>query len=66
MAITLNDIKIGRADKYDRMVIDTFMRKSALLAAMPFDNCISPSGGKHAYLRLYPSENLTRGRGQRD
>jgi len=40
MAITLNDIKIGRADKYDRMVIDTFMRKSAILAAMPFDNCI--------------------------
>jgi hypothetical protein len=58
MAITLNDIKIGRADKYDRMVIDTFMRKSALLAAMPFDNCISPSGGStltYGYIRLKTS-----------
>ena len=58
MAITLSDIKIGRADKYDRMVIDTFMRKSALLAAMPFDNCISPSGGStltYGYIRLKTS-----------
>ena len=58
MAITLNDIKIGRADKYDRMVIDTFMRKSAILAAMPFDNCISPSGGStltYGYIRLKAS-----------
>lgn len=58
MAITLNDIKIGRADKYDRMVIDTFIRKSALLAAMPFDNCISPSGGStltYGYIRLKSS-----------
>jgi len=58
MAITLNDIKIGRADKYDRMVIDTFVRKSALLAAMPFDNCISPSGGStltYGYIRLKTS-----------
>ncbi|HPD27969.1 MAG TPA: hypothetical protein PK673_06305 [Paludibacteraceae bacterium] len=58
MAITLNDIKIGRADKYDRMVIDTFVRKSAILAAMPFDNCISPSGGStltYGYIRLKTS-----------
>lgn len=58
MAITLNDIKIGRADKYDRMVIDTFMRKSAILAAMPFDNCISPSGGStltYGYIRMKTS-----------
>jgi hypothetical protein len=58
MAITLNDIKIGRADKYDRMVIDTFIRKSAILAAMPFDNCISPSGGStltYGYIRLKSS-----------
>lgn len=58
MPITLNDIKIGRADKYDRMVIDTFMRKSAILAAMPFDNCISPSGGStltYGYIRLKTS-----------
>lgn len=56
--ITLSDIKIGRADKYDRMVIDTFIRKSAILAAMPFDNCISPSGGStltYGYIRLKTS-----------
>lgn len=58
MAITLNDIKIGRADKYDRMVVDTFLRKSPILAAMPFDNCISPSGGStltYGYIRLKTS-----------
>ena len=58
MAITLSDIKIGRADKYDRMVIDTFILKSAILAAMPFDNCISPSGGStltYGYIRLKTS-----------
>jgi len=58
MAITLNDIKIGRADKYDQMVIDTFLRKSPILAAMPFDNCISPSGGStltYGYIRVRTS-----------
>ena len=58
MAITLNDIKIGRADKYDQMVIDTFLRKSPILAAMPFDNCISPSGGStltYGYIRVKTS-----------
>lgn len=58
MAITLNDIKVGRADKYDQMVIDTFLRKSPILAAMPFDNCISPSGGStltYGYIRLKTS-----------
>lgn len=58
MAITLNDIKVGRADKYDQMVIDTFLRKSPILAAMPFDNCISPSGGStltYGYIRVKTS-----------
>lgn len=58
MAITLNDIKIGRADKYDQMVVDTFLRKSPILAAMPFDNCISPSGGStltYGYIRVKTS-----------
>jgi hypothetical protein len=58
MAITLNDIKIGKADKYDQMVVDTFLRKSPILAAMPFDNCISPSGGStltYGYIRVKTS-----------
>jgi hypothetical protein len=58
MAITLTDIKVGRADKYDQMVIDTFLRKSPILAAMPFDNCISPSGGStltYGYIRVKTS-----------
>lgn len=56
--VTLNDIKVGRADKYDRMVIDTFIRKSQLLAVMPFDNTISPHGGStltYGYIRLKTS-----------
>lgn len=58
MAISLTDIKVGRADKYDQMVIDTFLRKSPILAAMPFDNCISPSGGStltYGYIRVKTS-----------
>jgi hypothetical protein len=51
-AITLNDIKIGDADKYDRMVIDTLFRNWSIYSAMPFDNCISPSGWKYDLLTV--------------
>ena len=56
--VTLNDIKVGRADKVDQLVIDQFIRKSALLAALPFDDCISPNGGStltYGYIRLATS-----------
>lgn len=45
MAITLAEMKVGCADKVKEMVIDTFIRDSEILEMLPFDNCISPSGG---------------------
>ena len=58
MAVTLNDIKVGRADKVDRAIIDEFIRKSELLASLPFDDAISPNGGStmtYGYLRVETS-----------
>ena len=41
--ITLEQSKVGRADKVEQMVIDTFIRKSEVLELLPFDNIKSPS-----------------------
>lgn len=45
MAITLAQMKEGMADKVSRQVVDIFQRESQILQLMPFDNCVSPSGG---------------------
>lgn len=45
MAMTLADMKIGMADKVAEQVVDTFLRESEVLQVLPFDNCVSPSGG---------------------
>lgn len=45
MAMTLNDMKVGMADKVAQQVIDTFLRNSEILQLLQFDNCVSPSGG---------------------
>lgn len=45
MAITLNEMKVGCSDRVKEMVIDTFIRESEILEMLPFDNCVSPSGG---------------------
>ena len=45
MAITLNEAKIGMADKVDQQVVDMFRRSSALLDGMVFDNIIAPGTG---------------------
>ena len=45
MAITLQEAKIGMADKVDQQVVDMFRRNSLLLDNMVFDNCISPGTG---------------------
>ena len=42
MAITLQEAKVGMADKVDQQVVDMFRRSSYLLDNMVFDNCISP------------------------
>lgn len=45
MAMTLNDMKAGMTDKVAQQVVDIFLRKSEILQMLPFDNCVSPSGG---------------------
>lgn len=45
MAITLAEMKVGMADKVAEQVIDTFIRESEILEMLPFENCVSPSGG---------------------
>lgn len=45
MAITLQEAKIGMADKVDQQVVDMFRRSSLLLDRMTFDNAISPGTG---------------------
>ncbi len=42
MAITLEQAKIGMADKVTQQVIDEFRRKSVLLDKMTFDDSVSP------------------------
>ena len=45
MPITLNEMKVGMSDKVTQQVIDLFVRHSEILELLPFDNCVSPSGG---------------------
>ena len=45
MAITLAEMKVGMSDKISQHVVDTFIRESEILELLPFDNCVSPSGG---------------------
>ena len=45
MAITLQEAKIGMADKVDQQIVDMFRRSSLLLDNLVFDNCISPGTG---------------------
>lgn len=56
MAITLEEAKVGMADKVDQMVIDTFQRSSLLLDRLVFDNTISPGTGgstlSYGYIQL--------------
>ena len=56
MAITLQEAKIGMADKVDQQVVDMFRRSSLLLDHMTFDNCISPGTGgstlTYGYIQL--------------
>lgn len=56
MAITLEEAKVGMADKVDQQVIDMFRRSSLLLDRMTFDNSISPGTGgstlAYGYIQL--------------
>ena len=43
--MTLAEMKDGMSDKISQQVVDTFIRESEILELLPFDNCVSPSGG---------------------
>lgn len=45
MPVTLKEMKVGMNDKVAEQVVDTFIRESEILELLPFDNCVSPSGG---------------------
>lgn len=45
MAMTLAEMKVGMSDKVAEQVVDTFLRESEILQLLPFDNCVSPTGG---------------------
>lgn len=55
MAMTLEEIKKGMSDKVFSQIVDIFLRQSDILQVLPFDNCVSASGGgstmKYKYLR---------------
>lgn len=54
-AMTLDEIKKGMSDKVFSMIVDIFLRQSDILQLLPFDDCVSASGGgstmKYKYLR---------------
>lgn len=45
MSITLEEAKVGMADKVDQQIVDIFRRSSLLLDRLTFDNAISPGTG---------------------
>lgn len=53
--MTLEEIKKGMADKVFDQIVDIFLRNSEILQILPFDDCVSASGGgstmKYKYLR---------------
>lgn len=56
MAImTLDEIRKGMSDKIFNKIVDIFLRESDILQVLPFDDCVSASGGgstmKYKYLR---------------
>ena len=54
-AQTLEEIKKGMSDKVFDKIVDIFLRESAILQKLSFDDCVSASGGgstmKYKYLR---------------
>ena len=56
MAITLEEAKVGMADKVDQQIVDMFRRSSVLLDSLSFDNAISPGTGgstlAYGYIQL--------------
>lgn len=56
MAImTLEELKKGMSDKIFNQIVDIFLRESAILSKLQFDDCVSAAGGgstmKYKYMR---------------
>ena len=53
--MTLEELKKGMSDKVFSQIVDIFLRQSDILQVLPFDDCVSASGGgstmKYKYLR---------------
>lgn len=53
--MTLEEIKKGMSDKIFSQIVDIFLRESAVLQMLPFDDCVSASGGgstmEYTYMR---------------
>ena len=53
--MTLEELKKGMSDKVFGQIVDIFLRQSDILQVLPFDDCVSASGGgstmKYKYLR---------------
>lgn len=53
--MTLAELKKGMSDKVFGQIVDIFLRESDILQMLPFDDCVSASGGgstmKYKYLR---------------
>lgn len=53
--MTLEELKKGMSDKVFDKIVDIFLRESDILQLLPFDDCVSASGGgstmKYKYLR---------------
>lgn len=56
MPVTLEEAKVGMADKVDQQIIDEFRRSSLLLDMLTFDDTVSPGTGgstlTYGYMRL--------------
>lgn len=64
MAITLEEAKVGMADKVDQMVVDEFRRDSFLLDNLIFDDAVSPGTGgstmTYGYMQLQTPSTAAR------
>lgn len=58
MPITLAEMRVGMSDKISQHVVDTFIRESEILELLPFDNCVSPTGGGSTLIYGYTQKKL--------
>ncbi|MCI6068106.1 MAG: hypothetical protein MR707_07775 [Galactobacillus timonensis] len=58
MPLTLEQAKVGMADKVDQNVIDEFRRSSFILDKLTFDDAVSPGtgGSTLTILSIIPAE----------